>query len=51
MFGTFGNTLDEIKLLYGCKVLWNKFVKGFEIFVFKVFFSIVHECVKSIVKK
>jgi hypothetical protein len=30
-------SLDENKLLYECKVLWNKIVKGIEIFFFKGF--------------
>ncbi len=28
---------DENKLLYECKILWNKIVKGIENFVFKGF--------------
>jgi hypothetical protein len=39
VFVTFGNTFifDENKLLYECKVLWNRIVKRIEILVFKGF--------------
>jgi hypothetical protein len=38
MFETFETpSLHENKLLYESKILWNKIVKGIEIFVFKGF--------------
>jgi hypothetical protein len=43
-------SFEENKLLYECKVLWNKIVKGIKIFVFKSF-SIVYDCVKFMVEK
>ncbi len=42
------SSLDENKLLYGCKVLWNIFVKEIESLIFKGF-DIVYECVKSMI--
>ncbi len=30
-------SLDEKKLLYECKFIWNKIVKGIKIFIFKGF--------------
>ncbi len=49
---TFGKTpsLDENKLLYKCKVLWNKIVKGIEILIFKGFGK-VYDSVKYMVEK
>jgi hypothetical protein len=47
---TFGKTLslDRSKLLYECKISWNRIVKGIEILIFKGF-GIVY--VKSMVRK
>ncbi len=49
---TFGKTLslDENKLLYECKVSWNKIVKRIEIFIFKGFGK-VYDYVKYMVEK
>ncbi len=50
MFVTFEKTfsLDRSKLLYECKISWNKVAKGIEILIFKGF-DIIY--VKSIVRK
>jgi hypothetical protein len=41
-------SFDENKLLYECKVLWNRIVKAIEIFVFKGFDK-VYDYVKYMV--
>jgi hypothetical protein len=43
-------SFDENKLLYECKVSWNKILKGIKILVLK-FFDIVYVCVKSMVRE
>jgi hypothetical protein len=47
---TFGKTFsfDKNKLLYECKVSWNRIVKGIEIFVLKGF-GVIY--VKSMIGK
>jgi hypothetical protein len=43
-------SLDENKLLYECKVLWNIIVKGIKILIFKGFGK-VYDYVKYTIRK
>jgi hypothetical protein len=43
-------SLYENKLLYECKVLWNKIVKGLEILICKDFDK-VYDCMKYMVRE
>jgi hypothetical protein len=50
IFVSFEKALDENKLLYECKILWDKIMKEIKILFLKSF-DIIYVCVKYMIRE